>query len=853
MSKTTAATSNTDTPQYTLSSLAHSHSGCYMDNEDIFSSYTDDLSNTGLLPFSLTSSSLSYLSITPSPPPLDNIYSASRPPTIEECREWITEHCHQLAEALTPTTPTRSQQDISTLLHSVRILLDAMDPTDPTPKQELQKVQSRFDTLKTIAEPDSGTLREMILAIQDICQTPYQPISFVTIRGDTLLSFTLESPHIIANPLTAHHYTTLWPDQIDPKATWFRQHFIGKPYLTLIGPMSSNQSQQPQQRKKSINSVPDETYGIISIVREMAKEFAGLGNKSASILGAQFRIILRGGKTFTTSQHIVHETLAKDTQTHLEATGVGHTLDSANTDQKKSRSLRNLSSSPNSSGILNSTLQANRLMRAAILSVCPDLDLRLFKELSAESTSTMKLEDDLLRFDEIGIPKRYKFGVLNVCDGQTTEEEWFSNTGLSEPLEEFLDLLGTRVALLEYDGYTAGLDIKTGESGETSYVSRWREHDIMFHVAPLMPLRKNDKQQVHRKRYIGNDVACVVFVEGNQAFDPTSIRSQFLHIFVLVHPEIAFGKPCWRVQVIRKHNVVEFGPLLPSPPLFFDKEELAGFITLKLINGENAALKSEKFAVPNTKARTGILKTLVDSGISSPTHVSHTLSSHLGRTPKDDSVFLAKYAQRNSHETYERPKPPHIERSLTMVPSDSSNLWKLQMVERTFSGRVSPTPPQPSPSRSSLFQELKSLGKRRNGLQKETNLPTTESSPVTKKESQPKSVPRHSKSSLTEGVDKKAAVNAKEPTGHELRPRQASRRATSQSTPPKTVLQSQPNIISTILSRTPPNQSQNAQAKSHHEVNIVSNVIEHPPARQSRPVSLTETLVSASFYSNIRK
>ncbi|KAL0085431.1 hypothetical protein J3Q64DRAFT_1100182 [Phycomyces blakesleeanus] len=221
-------------------------------------------------------------------------------------------------------------------------------------------------------------------------------------------------------------------------------------------------------------------------------------------------------------------------------------------------------------------------MRAAILSVCPDLDLRLFKELSAESTSSMKLEDDLLRFDEIGIPKRYKFGVLNVCDGQTTEEEWFSNTGLSEPLEEFLDLLGTRVALLEYDGYTAGLDIKTGESGDTSYVSRWREHDIMFHVAPLMPLRKNDKQQVHRKRYIGNDVACVVFVEGNQAFDPTSIRSQFLHIFVLVHPEIAFGKPCWRVQVIRKHNVVEFGPMLPSPPLFFDKEELAGFITLKL-------------------------------------------------------------------------------------------------------------------------------------------------------------------------------------------------------------------------------------------------------------------------------
>lgn len=43
-----------------------------------------------------------------------------------------------------------------------------------------------------------------------------------------------------------------------------------------------------------------------------------------------------------------------------------------------------------------------------------------------------------------------------------------------------------------------------GESGETSFASSWRDCEIMFHVAPLMPLRENDKQQVHRKRYIGN-------------------------------------------------------------------------------------------------------------------------------------------------------------------------------------------------------------------------------------------------------------------------------------------------------------------------------------------------------------
>jgi hypothetical protein len=37
-----------------------------------------------------------------------------------------------------------------------------------------------------------------------------------------------------------------------------------------------------------------------------------------------------------------------------------------------------------------------------------------------------------------------------------------------------------------------------------SYVSRWRDHEIMYHVAPLMPSRQHDIQQIHRKRYIGN-------------------------------------------------------------------------------------------------------------------------------------------------------------------------------------------------------------------------------------------------------------------------------------------------------------------------------------------------------------
>lgn len=136
---------------------------------------------------------------------------------------------------------------------------------------------------------------------------------------------------------------------------------------------------------------------------------------------------------------------------------------------------------------------------------------------------------------------------------------------MSNSLVRFLDLVGTKIELNGYIGYAGGLDTKAGETGEFSYVSRWREHEIMFHVCPLMPLREQDKQQINRKRHVGNginassflpffffccsraptsipvipaDIVCIVFVEQGGEFDPTIVRSQFLHVFVVVRPAV---------------------------------------------------------------------------------------------------------------------------------------------------------------------------------------------------------------------------------------------------------------------------------------------------------------------------
>lgn len=57
----------------------------------------------------------------------------------------------------------------------------------------------------------------------------------------------------------------------------------------------------------------------------------------------------------------------------------------------------------------------------------------------------------------------------------------------------------------------------------------------MFHVSTLLPYEKHDPQKLQRKRHIGNDIVCVVFLEAdNTAFSPACIKSHFLHTFILV-------------------------------------------------------------------------------------------------------------------------------------------------------------------------------------------------------------------------------------------------------------------------------------------------------------------------------
>eukprot|EP01137_Pigoraptor_chileana_P008884 Opistho-2@56327 len=140
------------------------------------------------------------------------------------------------------------------------------------------------------------------------------------------------------------------------------------------------------------------------------------------------------------------------------------------------------------------------------------------------------------------------------------------------------------------------------------YATLPRGYEIMFHVSTLMPFNKNDRQQLERKRHIGNDIVTIVFTEGSTPFSMKTISSHFLHIFAVVRRETAAdGKTMYRVHVGSNTKVPAFGPALPSPPLF-THADIREFLLIKLINGETSTYTSETFQQRSVRTLTNILK-----------------------------------------------------------------------------------------------------------------------------------------------------------------------------------------------------------------------------------------------------
>ncbi|TMW51106.1 hypothetical protein DOY81_003806 [Sarcophaga bullata] len=226
------------------------------------------------------------------------------------------------------------------------------------------------------------------------------------------------------------------------------------------------------------------------------------------------------------------------------------------------------------------------------------------------------IQKDLLLLEEQEGSVNFKFGVVYMKPGQSCDDEMLSNQEASQDFEEFLDVLGERVRLKGWDRFRGGLDVKGDMTGKYSVYTLYEGHEIMFHVSTLLPFSKDNRQQVERKRHIGNDIVNIVFIDQSASenidtvlptmFDPTWIKSQFTHIFAVVTKT----QQTYRLAIFCDENVPPFGPTLPNPPEFTDVNLFREFLLVKLINAEKATFQTPIFSQKRERTLEMLIKDL---------------------------------------------------------------------------------------------------------------------------------------------------------------------------------------------------------------------------------------------------
>ncbi|XP_062711925.1 GTPase-activating Rap/Ran-GAP domain-like protein 3 isoform X3 [Aedes albopictus] len=232
---------------------------------------------------------------------------------------------------------------------------------------------------------------------------------------------------------------------------------------------------------------------------------------------------------------------------------------------------------------------------------------------SPKEVFSADIQKDLLLLEEQEGSVNFKFGVVYMKAGQKMDDEMLSNEYGSADFDDFLALLGEKVRLKDWERYRGGLDVKGDMTGKYSIYTLYEGHEIMFHVSTLLPFSRDNRQQVERKRHIGNDIVNIIFVDegpnGEEPeFNPNNIKSQFTHVFAVVTKR----SRKYRISVYCDETVPPFGPTLPNPPEFEDPAVFRDFLLVKLINGEKATFQTPTFARKRERTLEMLIKDLYE-------------------------------------------------------------------------------------------------------------------------------------------------------------------------------------------------------------------------------------------------
>ncbi|XP_055959069.1 GTPase-activating Rap/Ran-GAP domain-like protein 3 [Patella vulgata] len=222
------------------------------------------------------------------------------------------------------------------------------------------------------------------------------------------------------------------------------------------------------------------------------------------------------------------------------------------------------------------------------------------------------IQKELLVLEEQEGSVNFKFGVIFAKEGQTSDDEFYSNEKGTEEFDKFLSFLGDRIKLKGWDKFKGGLDIKSNTTGEETIYTVYEGHEILFHVSTMLPYTPNNKQQVERKRHIGNDIVNIVFVDCDSdkmpTFKPAMMKTRFTHIFAVV--TYHRHNDSYRFYVFSEESTPLFGPPLPSPAVFTDHQEFRDFLLVKLINGEKAVVNNPLFAQKRERTLEMLIRSL---------------------------------------------------------------------------------------------------------------------------------------------------------------------------------------------------------------------------------------------------
>eukprot|EP01119_Soliformovum_irregulare_P013800 TRINITY_DN3709_c1_g1_i6.p1 TRINITY_DN3709_c1_g1~~TRINITY_DN3709_c1_g1_i6.p1 ORF type:complete len:483 (-),score=154.51 TRINITY_DN3709_c1_g1_i6:222-1670(-) len=162
--------------------------------------------------------------------------------------------------------------------------------------------------------------------------------------------------------------------------------------------------------------------------------------------------------------------------------------------------------------------------------------------------------------DRIKSTETHKIGVLYVGAGQNSSDEILSNQTGSQRYHQFLGKIGKLVALKDVvdDMYVGGLDPDDHADGEYCLVYKDITHQVVFHVATLMPNLPSDKAFTNKKRHIGNDNVIIIYSDSKSSYNQDTITGQFNFVNIVIYP---LEKGFYQLEVKKKAEVPDFGPI----------------------------------------------------------------------------------------------------------------------------------------------------------------------------------------------------------------------------------------------------------------------------------------------------